>query len=300
MLTTNVVTCVWTIVYLLVFASTSLSSDVDMCVDDICAQILGQSGKINFEYDDQVIQVTMDSITERDADGNEVGNTGSTKHSFNSFASQDFIFSELYNTSYQGIDAVAVNFTASLVDDTADFAVQLYMFLGGGNISNHNETFPVDRGSFKFSYTIDYWPFCTINGSGVESCSKGGEQQQGEFLDFTIIIKNDQSIAHTDSNGTLAYSDSTNVIMPAEFRTSSGWVFMTSPYPMSTIVGSKTTVVFRFERFESDLYYDPILTWGSGSNDDSGAIAMRASSPFVYGLVWAIFVVASTINAFYE
>ena len=61
---------------------------------DVCVKVLGQSGKIDFTFDTTTVQLTMDSIQEVDSSGNVVGNTGSTKHSFNhwfnSFASQAF------------------------------------------------------------------------------------------------------------------------------------------------------------------------------------------------------------------
>lgn len=241
----------------------ALAENVDMCLGDVCAQILGQSGKINFDFDDQTVQVTMDSITEVDSSGNAVGNTGGTKHSFNSFASQEFQFSELHNASYQGLATTAVNFTASLVDASSVFKVQLYLFLEGGTIYNYDQAYNVSRGSFKFAYNWDYWPFCTIGGSGVTLCTKGGTQQEGAFLDFKIILKGN-SDASNDVNGTLVYSDNTKVYMPVDYY-ASGWEAMPSGYPKEVLMGSKTEVTFRFARFDAALDYDPILNWGSGT-----------------------------------
>jgi hypothetical protein len=249
------------------------AANVDMCVGDVCAKILGQSGKIDFFFDDQTIQVTMDSIVEVDSSGNMVGNTGSDKHSFNSFASQEFVFSELYDTTYQNLSATAVNFTSSLVDATSIFDVQLYLFLEDGVIENHNRSYAVSRGSFKFSYNWDYWPFCTIGGSGVTQCTKGGTDQEGAFLDFKIILKGNSDAA-IDTNGTLLYTDNSKVYMPKDYYASE-WEVMPDGYPMEVLQGSKTEVTFRFARFGEALDYDPILNWGTGDIDNSGA-ASRA------------------------
>jgi hypothetical protein len=143
-------------------------------------------------------------MTKVDEDGETVGNTGSTKHSFNSFASQDFTFSDIFDTSYQGLDAVAVNFSASLVDASSNFYVTIYLLQEDGNITNHNTNYSVASGSFKFSYYWDYWPFCTIGGTGVTNCVKGGQQQEGAFLDFKVILKGSGD-ASAGQNGTLEY-----------------------------------------------------------------------------------------------
>ena len=246
-----------------------------MCAAGVCARVLGQSGKIDFEFEDQNIQVAMDSITEVDEDGDVVGNTGSVKHSFNSFASQDFTFSDIFNTSYQGIDAVGVNFTASLVDDTSTFYVTIYLLLEDGNVTVHNEDYFIARGSFKFSYYWDYWPFCTIGGSGVTSCTKGGQEQEGAYLDFTIVLKDQGNGASVDENSTLTYSDGSEVYMPVEYYANpGGWGIMPEGYPLEEIQGSQTIVTFRYERFDGSLEYDPILNWGTddlvADDDDDG------------------------------
>lgn len=255
------------------------AEDVEMCVEDICAKILGQSGKIDFTFDEQTIQVTMDSIVEVDSNGDVVGNTGSTKHSFNSFASQDFVFSDLYSTTYQNLSATAINFTASLVDDTSNFDVQLYLFLEDGAITNHNQDYSVSRGSFKFSYNWDYWPFCTIGGSGVTECTKGGNEQEGAFLDFKIILRGN-SDASSGTNGTLVYDDNSMVYMPSDYY-ASGWEVMPDGYPLEVLQGSKTEITFRFARFDEGLYYDPILNWGTGdvSDGDTGGASSLPNSP---------------------
>ena len=102
---------------------------------DVCVKVLGQSGKIDFTFDTTTVQLTMDSIQEVDSSGNEVGKAGSTKHSFNSFASQAFTFSNLYSTTYNGIPAsiCRVNFSASQLN--------LFMADGINTIYNRNQNF---------------------------------------------------------------------------------------------------------------------------------------------------------------
>lgn len=133
----------------------------------------------------------MSSLTEVDSNGDAVGTTGSAdeKHTFNSFASKDFVFSEVFSEDYQGLNTTRVNFTCVLFAGATNLQVQLILFLEEGNVDVNNATFAVDRGSFKYTYNIDYWPFCTVGGSGNSLCQKGQTEQEGAFLDFEIIMK---------------------------------------------------------------------------------------------------------------
>lgn len=86
-------------------------------------KVMGQSGKFMF-YDSggsesSGITVTMDTLKEVDAQGNEVGKSGSVKHSINSFASQSFTIA----AKESGVDigtatADRVNFTSSIGSNT--------------------------------------------------------------------------------------------------------------------------------------------------------------------------------------
>jgi hypothetical protein len=96
------------------------------------------------------VQVTISSLTELDDSGNAVGTTGSAdqKHSFNSFASKDFEFSEVFTEDFQGLSTSRVNFTCTLFAGATNLQVQLILFLEDGIVDIHNSTFAVERGSF--------------------------------------------------------------------------------------------------------------------------------------------------------
>ena len=242
----------------------------------------------------------MDSIKEVDSSGNVVGNTGSTKHSFNSFASQAFTFSNLYSTTYNGIPASAVNFSATLVNGASNFKVVLYLFMADGTIYNRNQNFSVSRGSFKFSYDFDYWPFCTIGGIGNAQCKTGNSQEKGAFLDFTIIIKsqvNAKNDTTADRNTTaLVYTDASTIYMPPDYYDSAaGWKVMPTGYPKFDIKGSQTIVTFRFSRFSASLDYDPILNWGNGKSSDSDTASLTLKVPAIIGIAIGAAVVVAVL-----
>jgi hypothetical protein len=44
--------------------SQAAAGNVEMCSAGVCARVLGQSGKIDFTFGDQSVQVAMDSIIE--------------------------------------------------------------------------------------------------------------------------------------------------------------------------------------------------------------------------------------------
>jgi hypothetical protein len=79
------------------------------CKDGVCLKNHGQSGKFSIsrgdkdEDDAKTVTIEFVSIKEVDAAGNVVANTGpkSGKHSYKTFASLDFDFTDLINASYK-------------------------------------------------------------------------------------------------------------------------------------------------------------------------------------------------------
>jgi hypothetical protein len=95
-------------------ASTPFPADYT-CGPNLCpsvaglwAKVLGRSGKIdlapsaNVASDPNKIRLEISGLRELDSIGTELGAGGSTKHSFNSFATQDFMFGAVQDTAYGG------------------------------------------------------------------------------------------------------------------------------------------------------------------------------------------------------
>jgi hypothetical protein len=263
------------------------SSNATLCDNGACADVQGHSGKITFTFEDTKIQVTMDSINEVDASGDD------TDHGFNSFASQDFFFSEEYSMTFKGIAATAVNFSAVLMEGTSNFTCQLIMFVEDGFYSYGNVTYRVTAGTFKFGYDFSYWPFCTIGGTGVTECTHGNQEQEGAYLDLTISLKNDDENAVTNGT-TVEYPGSAYLYQPDSYELTGG-VFESMPpgYPMTTLQGSKTILTYRFYRFDQSLYYDPVLSWeamaSDDDNDDNAASMKQNWLPWTVTMFSALF-----------
>ena len=129
----------------------------------------GQSGKITIgradppSKDPNSVTVQMDELKEVDKDGNEVGKTGNPKHSFNSFASQDFTFGDLKSVTYEGLDAKSFDFTSVINGGT--LRIITYIFTEKGSFKNGNETIEVNNGTFKFNIEVRNSPRTQENSS---------------------------------------------------------------------------------------------------------------------------------------
>lgn len=171
---------------------TPTSPESTLSAAQITTKILGRSGKMtigrgsNPDTDADKVQVTFDEVKEIDSSGNPVGASGAMKHSFNTFASLDFTFSALEDTSFAGITAKRLNFTANIESVNATLTVPVYIFTNGGVISIDGEKSTVTAGTIKFNIQIEGWQFC--GNSGV-TCKQGSKDEVGDAIEFVITIK---------------------------------------------------------------------------------------------------------------
>lgn len=171
---------------------TPSSPDSTLSAAQITTKILGRSGKMtigrgsNPDTDADKVQVTFDEVMEIDSSGTAVGTSGANRHSFNTFASLPFTFSALQDTSFGGIAAKRLDFTADITSVSAKLTVQVYIFTNRGVISIDGENSTVTAGTVKFNIQIEGWQFC--GNSGV-TCSKGANNEIGDGIEFVITIK---------------------------------------------------------------------------------------------------------------
>ena len=183
------------LLFLGVLSIVLVESDNETLASDagIYVKVLGHSGKImmsrsmDIETDEKRIVVQFDEIKEKAENGDDVGKSGNTnqKHGFNTFASQQFEFSEVSDGMFENISAKYFNFTAYIAAG-AKLTVDVYIFSENGTISLGGENTTVSKGSVKFNIRIDDWMFC--GDPGVE-CKRGQTIETGKYLDFTIAIK---------------------------------------------------------------------------------------------------------------
>lgn len=245
-----------------------------MSFNDVAVKILGHSGKIEITRDasvapapvtdKEVITVTISSLKEKDVDGNEVGKTGSVKHSYENFANLDFKFGEFEDTKLNEVKCRKLKFGLEAgtlfpsLDTTLN--INVYLFSESGTIkTGNNSSSEVRKGTMKFSVDVNSWPFCLPKDKCKDStcCLKGQTNEVGEYLDLEIEIKGSKA-AKDKTDNKVMLGDNSQIVLPTEINVDGAWTTMPTGYPQQ--VGSeKSTYTFRFQKFEKTLSYDPLI-----------------------------------------
>ena len=112
------------------------------------AKVLGRSGKIDLAPSADVagnvdkIRFEISALRELDSSGQTLGQGGSTKHSFNSFANQDFTFGAVQDSTYGGLECVTVPFSSTLGAGSR-IEIEIFLFKQAGSITLGPDTFSV-------------------------------------------------------------------------------------------------------------------------------------------------------------
>jgi hypothetical protein len=236
-------------------------------VGGLVVDILGQSGKMNLQNNNRTVQITMDALREVDANGNTVGNTGSKKHSINSFASQQFIFGirDYYTTLFtfnsttnetvpEAANGLRVDFSSTLHEDDEQprsrLKVQALLVSQGGIAGDAQGNWTVSPGDFKWNIWFEDWLW----------------HSSAAFVELDIEVKG-ANAAPTQSNGDLTYDlgDDATLDLRSDYELSDGTsVSMPDGYPRVTTQGSKTIFTFKFARNEGvDIKYDPLISFAA-------------------------------------
>ncbi len=159
----------------------------------------GQSGKMKLlakGEEDSVspVFIILDSLQEVDAQGEAVGVGGQEKHSFNSFATQDFTFSDLEtgDVPYSNVSATYFTFESQLSGLTSRIKVFFYIITEDGQLELDNEVQELRRGQIKFAIELSNWSWC--------GCQQGQQQEVGEFVDLEITIQSSGCVSKEDDS----------------------------------------------------------------------------------------------------
>ncbi|MCH8333935.1 hypothetical protein IIC65_08385 [Candidatus Sumerlaeota bacterium] len=235
-------------------------TDVEFNAGDIRVRIAGHSGKIQFWNDAQEegskrFLLEFNGLYELPP-GTALPPTTDTLtvNTFNTFANQDFTFSDFTQFDFPGFvegEPVAsknIDFTAPLMLDgqATTLTVRTYLFLESGAIDVDGESFDVEAGYLKFTVEIEGWPFLDMSNELVlEMAIKTPgmtPQRVGEEIElgdegFLVLA----STAVIDS--TEAAPDGVVVDVPTELIQS----------------GSVGRLYFIFPSFSDNLTYDPLI-----------------------------------------
>lgn len=254
---------------------------------DTQVNVLGQSGKFTVytEASGQGagVQVTMDALYEVDADGNSVGASGNTKHSIQTFASQDFTIQnaeQVTLTDFNNISATKISFS-STVSTIGKIRVDTYVMGESGSVGTPSETWSVSSGDLKWNIELYEWTWC--------GCSQGNSQQVGEYIDLTVSVKGLQAPQATNSgNSSFDLGDDISLELSSQVNVDGAWQSMPSGYPKIVGSGSSTAFVFRFPKFQTSALYDPVLTGINPFSTFVGGASQRTS-------FWAFVVLGAAV-----
>jgi len=235
--------------------------------------ILGQSGKFRV-YDelkgrDSGIQVVMDALREVDASGLAVGVSGPTKHSIQSFATQNFTIAKPEVVTLGTVPATLVSFE-SPISDVGSIKVDTYVLGSSGVVGPPGEQWSVSPGDLKWNVVLSNWTWC--------GCGKGNSVEIGAYVDLDITlqglagIKEGKDSKHLDLGGNMACELSNQV------QVDGTWVQMPNGFPTVVVKGSQVTLSFRFPRFSDRAMYDPLLTGISSAETTSSQPTSTATT----------------------
>lgn len=232
--------------------------------------MLGSSGKfaVSTRHTETVIQI--DSLYEIDANGNPVGTSGSSKHSLQTFASQEFVFGSPYEAPYDttvGGDGIGPNasilpFTSTVSDNVGQIDLSTFIFREPGTVTtdgSEEETLGVATGDFKWNIKLSDWSFCGVD---VE-CKQGQTQQVGAGVDVTVEIKGSGDAIESSDGRKVELGGGIEVFVSKMLYCDDEWIPMESGYPLFTVQGSKQLWTIRLPKFNSSCTYDPLLNSGA-------------------------------------
>jgi len=230
--------------------------------------VYGQSGKFKV-YDDELGNqgsapgplVTMDGLTEVDADGNAVCQTGpkDDKHTVN-FPTQDFTIDPVVpDVSLGEAKANMVRFYTDIGNNIGSLQVDTYVVSESGTAGNGEEEWTFNVGDMKWNIVFNSWNFCTA--------------VPGAFLDFDISVSGLENPVIADDNSYVTFGNTT-LVLAKKVLLDGELAEMPEGYPTISIQGQRVDITFRFPKFNTNATYDPGFVDGldvaDASTSDTG------------------------------
>ena len=134
----------------------------------------------------KALVMRFDALKELSANSDVVGKTGQVKHSFNSFASQDFIFSAVTDAAVPNSDgsptaSKTFSFSGQLKGLTSKLTVDIYLVKEDVNVTLGDELTSVTKGQVKITIKLEDWEWCA-------PCTVGNNNETGKYVDLVISL----------------------------------------------------------------------------------------------------------------
>lgn len=274
----------------------ALAQNDEASAGDVSVKILGRSGKFTLTRGNSSLTFEFDYLKEMDKDGNAVGTSGQDKHSFNTFASQDFAFKPKNDAAtFGGLDAVNLKFEATLMD-SAKLTIDMYIFKEDGNVTVGNTTYAVRKGNLKFNVEMVGWSFC--------GCQQGQTTQTGEFIEMGITVKSPgvakKASGQQDPNVVkFILGENEAMTLTNEVEVDGVMQHMDAGYPTVEVVGAKQTLKIQLPKMTNKVVYDPTIDMAleeeDDGNDDDGNDKTGGASAAVASLLTLVLAVVSSL-----
>jgi len=236
----------------------------------VAFDVIGSSGKFAVSTRRSNVTVAIDSLYEVDANGDPVGTSGSSKHSVQSFASQEFALGEPFEAPYDvtvggdgiGPNASVLPFSSTISDDIGQIELMTFIFKEPGTVTtdgSEEETWEVTAGDFKWNIELSNWSFCGVD---VE-CKQGQTQQVGAGVEVTMEMKGSGDAIESSNGRKVDLGGGVEVFVSKMLYCDDQWIPMESGYPLFRVQGSKQLWTMRFPIFNSTCTYDPLLNTGA-------------------------------------
>lgn len=257
----------------------SVPPDVDNCVK-VAVDVLGRSGKFSIfdesvgKEDPNTVTVEVDALRELDADGAEVGKSGSVKHSIETFASQDFTIHPAESAKIGEVSATMIAFDTP-ISTIGRLSVNTYILKNSGTVGTDTETWAVRANDVKFNIALSEWKWC----GEASDCKQGGTTQNGEYIDVDIKIKG--KAAKPERNGSSKdYDLGADVGLDLSDRVfvDGAWTTMPAGFPKMELKGGSAIFTFRFPKFDQEAMYDPVVEFADSLPDKPLGVVTTSST----------------------
>ncbi|KAM7436842.1 hypothetical protein ABFA07_013421 [Porites harrisoni] len=294
---------------LLSLVAFNASADREVGEGGLRVKILGRSGKIriardaggrsrNLSRDDGAFVVEVDHVKQKNALGSDVGKNVET------LANQDFSIDVNKSANYQGVSAAHINLKSYLDAPKAHLIVDIYIFRATGNVTFGNETTEVQNGTMKFFVEIKNYTFC--DGQAIPSICRANEV--GKYLEVAIVVKGKKGETPeaeneadrknredrrptgkrpkgmrcplTEDRCPKTYRIGNDTIgLSKECKNDGENVKMPEGYPRFVRQGSKNRFIFRCNKFNRTVIFDPYVEVSEGDDTDDSPMPPTDSSP---------------------
>ena len=260
----------------LVSLAPALAADKDLQAGGMWAKILGQSGKIDLAPSSDVssnpdkVRIQIEALRQLDKDGAELGKGGNSQHSFNSFATQEFTFSPLEDTTFGGVKCIKLPFSCTL-GPGSKIEIQVFIFKEKGTITLGEEKFPVTNKTMKFNVLLSSWVWCT--GTGTPACQ--GKDGVGASVEIDISVTSKEQAKQLSTGNVYSMGGGAQMRLSKKIQlegSASAWTDMPGGGPSLTGTGTTSKFTLKFPKFTTSALYDPDITYSTSSTTSTGAV----------------------------